>query len=89
MKSNSKFSMTIPASPRDSMATFRDPKYTITTSLNDRAIYIKIANNISYMRYEGNFDTTSFKLPFDIKEIYQFVNKCFAYKSDPEYEDGY
>ena len=65
-----------------SVATFRSSKYTITTSLTDHAIYIKIVNNISYMCYEGNFDNASFKLPFDIKEIYKFVNRCFANISD-------
>jgi hypothetical protein len=67
------------SSPSDSsVATFRDQIYTITTSLNDHAIYIKIVNNVSYMCYEGNFDKAAFSAQFDIKEIYKFVNKCFA-----------
>ena len=60
------------------MNTFRTGQYTIATSLNERAIYLKIANNISYMCYEGNFDVTAFKLPFELKDVYELVNKCFA-----------
>lgn len=71
------------------MNTFKDDQYTITTSLTDHSIYIKIANNVSYMCYEGNFDTASFNLPFHLKEIHKFVNKCFANESDLDYEPGY
>jgi hypothetical protein len=35
------------------------------------------------MCYEGNFDTASFKLPFQMKEIHQFINNCFA--NEPSY----
>ena len=80
------------SSSDSSVATFRDQIYTITTSLNDHAIYIKIVNNVSYMCYEGNFDKAAFSAQFDIKEIYKFVNKCFANgpdEPDPEYEEGY
>ena len=71
------------------MNTFKDDQYTITTSLTDHSIYIKIANNVSYMCYEGNFDTASFNLPFHLKEIHKFVNKCFANESELDYEPGY
>jgi hypothetical protein len=72
-----------------SIVTFRDSQYTITTSLNERAIYIKIINNLSYMCYESNFDVTAFKLPFGLEDIYKLVNKCFAEPSDVGYETGY
>jgi hypothetical protein len=65
------------------VSTFRDDQYTITTSFNDQSIYIKIINTISYMCYEGNFDDASFKTPFKIDQIHQFVNKCF------DEDDGY
>ena len=78
------------SSPSDSsITTFRDPIYTITTSINDHAIYIKLVNNVSYMCYEGNFDTAAFKLPFHLKEIHKFVNKCFANETELNYEPGY
>ena len=75
------------------MNTFKNDQYTITTSLNERsAIYVKIVNNISYMCYEGNFDSASFKLPFELRNIYELVNKCFAAidngESDGEEEDS-
>jgi hypothetical protein len=59
------------------VATFRNSRYTITTSLNDASVYIKIINNISYMCYEGNFDDASFKMPFSIANIYKLVTNCF------------
>ena len=60
------------------MNTYRNAQYTITTSLNDRTIHIKLVNNISYMCYEGNFDAVAFKLSFDIKDIFELVKRCFA-----------
>ena len=36
------------------------------------------------MCYEGNFDTTAFKLPFDLSGIMELVNKCFE-----ETDSGY
>lgn len=71
-----------------SVETYRNDKYTITTSLDDeRSIYIKIVNNISYMCYEGNFDIASFKLPFELDAIYELVNKCFAEFGCPDSEE--
>jgi len=69
-----------------SVATFRDPRYTITTSLNDHSIYIKIINNVSYMCYEGNFDSAAFKMPFGIANIYKLVTNCFGAFVEPEYK---
>lgn len=75
----SQLNSSIPTHYSQKMNTFRNNQYTITTSLNERsAIYIKIANNISYMCYEGNFDSAAFKLPFELSNIYELVNKCFA-----------
>lgn len=74
------------------MNTFKIAQYTITTSLNERAIYIKIANMVSYVCYEGNFDIASFKLPFDIEGVFELVNKCFSNNTetpDKELEKGY
>ena len=67
-----------------SVATFRDPRYTITTSLNDQSIYIKIINNVSYMCYEGNFDSAAFKMPFGMANIYKLVTNCFEAFVEPE-----
>jgi hypothetical protein len=44
------------------------------------------------MCYEGNFDSAAFKLPFELRNIYELVNKCFAAidtrESDGEEEDS-
>ena len=74
------------------MNTFKNAQYTITTSLNERAIYIKVANMVSYVCYEGNFDTASFKLPFEIEGVFELVNKCFGNNTetpDKDLEKGY
>jgi hypothetical protein len=60
------------------MNTYRNTQYSITTSLNGHAIHLKIANNISYAFYEGSFDGASFKHPFELKDTYELINKCFA-----------
>lgn len=60
------------------MNTYRNDKYTITTSLNDRTIHIKLINTLSYAFYEGNFDSAAFKHPFELKDTYELINKCFA-----------
>lgn len=60
------------------MNTYSNEKYTITISLNQGSIHIRLANNLSYAFYEGNFDTASFRLPFELKDIYELINKCFA-----------
>lgn len=68
------------------MNTFKNTQYTITTSLNERTVYVKIANNISYACYEGKFGVDDFQLPFKIGEIYALMNKCFAEMSGVEFE---
>jgi len=60
------------------MNTYRNDKYTITTSLNERTIHIKLTNTLSYAFYEGNFDSAAFKHPFELKDTYELINKCFA-----------
>ena len=66
------------------MNTYRNAQYTITTSLNENTIHIKLVNNISYMCYEGNFDAVAFKLSFNIRDIFELVKKCFAaFTTDP------
>lgn len=67
------------------MNTYEVNQYVITTSLNERAIYLKIVNNVSYISYEGNFDVTSFKLPFDLANIMELINKSFE-ETDEHYK---
>lgn len=68
------------------MNTFKNTQYTITTSLNERTIYIKIANNISYMCYEGNFGAEAFNGPFKLDEAYALINKCFETMDGVDFE---
>ena len=61
------------------MNTYRNAQYTVTTSLSNEAIYIQIANNISYVCHEGVFDITAFRrLSFGLAGIFKLMNKCFA-----------
>lgn len=72
------------------MNTYRNAQYTITTSLNDRTIHIKLTNTLSYMCYEGNFDAVAFKLSFDIKDIFELVKRCFnAFMTENKVDDGF
>jgi len=66
------------------MNTFKNAEYTITTSISDQsaAIYIKVANNISYATYEGTFEKSAFRLSFELAGIYSLINKCFAAFTD-------
>lgn len=73
--------------------TFQTGQYCVTTSLNERSIYIRIVNTVSYMCYEGNFDSTAFKLPFELANIMELIDKSFeeedaAYKVKIELDNG-
>ena len=71
------------------MNTFKNDQYTITTSLSDHSIYIKITNNVSYETYEGTFEKNAFRLSFDLAGIFGLVNKCFATFTDGQTESHY
>lgn len=66
------------------MNSFRNQQYSITTSLNERTIHIKVVNNISYMSYEGNFDSSSIKFGFELSDTYNLITKCFANFVSPD-----
>ena len=67
-------------------------QYTVTTSCLERAIYVNITNNTSYMCYEGTFDIAVFQTQFNISTIFKLMNKCFDgtpnYKVRFELEKG-
>jgi len=71
------------------MTTFKNEQYTITTSLTDHSIYIKIVNNMSYATYEGTFEETVFRLSFELPGIYRLINKCFAAFTDKNIDNKY
>ena len=75
-----------------SIATHILGQYTVTTSCLERAIYINITNNTSYMCYEGTFDIAVFQTQFNIATVFKLLNKCFDgtlnYKVRFELEKG-
>ena len=60
------------------MNTFKNAQYTITTSISEDNIYIKVINNISYECYENTFDKSMFRLSFNTTSRFTIINKCFA-----------
>lgn len=58
-------------------STYKKDQYIINTSLTENNIYIKIVNDVSYAIYDGTFDNTAFRLPFDLNAICRLINNCF------------
>lgn len=63
--------------------TFEFDNYTVTTSLNERTIYIKLVDTLSYMGYETNVDQSELNLSIDLEASIRIINSCFMR------EDGY
>jgi len=63
--------------------TFEFDNYTVTTSLNERTIYIKMVDTLSYMGYETNVDQSELNLSIDLEASARIINSCFMH------EDGY
>lgn len=63
--------------------TFEFKNYSITTSLNERNIYIKCIDTINFTNYEGNLDAKELRLQFELPDIYNLINKCF--ENEPEF----
>jgi hypothetical protein len=57
--------------------TYTISNYIIVSSLNERTIYLKIVDTISYMTYEANLDSKEFRVQFELSEIYKLLDKCF------------
>jgi hypothetical protein len=51
--------------------------YTVTTSLNERTIYIKLVDTLSYMGYEANVDQSELNLSVDLDASARIINSCF------------
>ena len=60
------------------MDTFEVKPYTISTSLNERTIYIKIIDTIQYLHYEGNIELKEFRMPITLQDAYTLVKNCFS-----------
>lgn len=50
--------------------------YSIVVSLNDRTIYYKITDTVSFYQYEGNVDAKELRLNADLSDIYTIMVNC-------------
>lgn len=64
--------------------TYALKNYSIVLSLNERTIYFKVTDTVSFYQYEGNVDIKELRLNIDLKDAYTIVTKCFE-----ELIDGY
>ena len=60
------------------MDTFTTSNYSITSSLNERTIYLKIIDTMQYLSYEGNIELKELKLPITLKDAYTLITKCLS-----------
>jgi hypothetical protein len=68
------------------MQNFEIADYFVTCSLNQRTIFIKLVNKLSYICYEANLDGKEFRLPFDIEQIYKLIAKCFKQQEESDFK---
>ena len=68
------------------MQNFEIADYFVTCSLNQRTIFIKLVNKLSYICYESNLDAKEFRLPFDIEHTYKLIAKCFKQQEDSDFK---
>jgi hypothetical protein len=68
------------------MQNFEISDYFVTCSLNQRTIFIKLVNKLSYICYEANLDGKEFRLPFDIEHTYKLITRCFKQQEDSEFK---
>jgi len=62
---------------------FEQNGYSITTSLNERNIYIKCVDQINFTNYETNLDQKEIRLQISLDDIHNIINNCF--KSEQGY----
>ena len=58
--------------------TFELGNYTITTSLGERTIFIKIIDQINFINYEANVTAKELNVQFGLEDIYKLINQSFA-----------
>ena len=68
------------------MQNFEIADYFVTCSLNQRTVFIKLVNKLSYICYEANLDAKEFRLPFDIEQIYKLIAKSFKQQEESEFK---
>lgn len=61
---------------------FEYNNYSIISSLNERTIYIKVIDTITFMCYESNIDSKELRLSIELSDTYKLICKCFLSESD-------
>ena len=56
---------------------FEYNNYSIVSSLNERTIYIKVIDKITFMCYESNIDSKELRLSIELCDAYKLMSKCF------------
>ena len=54
--------------------------YSIITSLNERGIYLKITDTVSFYQYETNVDIKELRITIELKDAYTIITRCFEKK---------
>ena len=57
--------------------TYALKNYSIVLSLNERTIYFKVTDTVSFYQYEGNVDIKELRLNIDLKDAYTIITNCF------------
>ena len=57
--------------------TYQFNDYSITTSLFEMSVYVRVVNTLSFQCFEDNVDITQLNLPFNNKHMYDILSKCF------------
>lgn len=57
--------------------TFSYKNYSITTSLNERSIYLKVIDTVNFLSYEGNVDLKELRISIDLDATYKIILNCF------------
>lgn len=68
------------------MDTYNIGNYSVVSSLNERTIYIKVVNTLSYMVYEINADSKELRVQGSVSDIYKIVKMCFEQKDKDNYD---
>ncbi len=54
--------------------------YTITTTLKEDLLFIRVTNGVSYQSYENNISLNDINLPFEKRLKYEMIVSCFSKK---------
>jgi len=60
---------------------FAIENYSIVSSLNERTIYIKVIDTITFMCYESNVDSKELRLSIELCDAHKLMCKCFLLES--------